>query len=122
MNDNTKHIAAKLYLYGMSKENIYHTMKDNGFKVSRKEIREYLNHDKMFGKFQDHSDYRASYDIQYKSMKMGVIKDYKQAQKIINRNYLIHVAIVLLNNEQIEYAGEVMNIVAKNPFLGYESP
>ena len=122
LNKQNKKISSALYLIGMSKNNIYKTMHDNGIKVKRKDVRTYLDRDKMYAKTSDKSNYRARYKRALIQQKQGIIPDYKEEQKRLNKNYLVYVSIEMLNKKKIKYSKEMKNIVGKVPSMGYTSP
>ena len=122
MNKQNKKISSALYLIGMSKNNIYKTMHENGIKIKRKDVRNYLDRDKMYAKTSDKSNYRARYKRALIQQKQGIIPDYKEEQKRLNKNYLVYVSIEMLNKKKIRYSKEMKNIVGKVPSMGYVSP
>ena len=122
LNKQNKKISSALYLIGMSKNNIYKTMHENGIKVKRKDVRNYLDRDKMYAKTSDKSNYRARYKRALIQQKQGIIPDYKEEQKRLNKNYLVYVSIEMLNKKKIKYSKEMKNIVGKVPSMGYVSP
>ena len=61
LNKQNKKISSALYLIGMSKNNIYKIMHENGIKVKRKDVRNYLDRDKMYAKTSNKSNYRERY-------------------------------------------------------------
>ena len=122
MNKQNKKISSALYLIGMSKNNIYKTMHENGIKVKRKDVRNYLDRDKMYAKTSDKSNYRKRYKRALIQQKQGIIPDYKEEQKRLNKNYLVYVSIEMLNKKKIKYSKEMKNIVGKVPSMGYVSP
>ena len=122
MNKQNKKISSALYLIGMSKNNIYKTMHENGIKVKRKDVRNYLERDKMYAKTSDKSNYRARYKRALIQQKQGIIPDYKEEQKRLNKNYLVYVSIEMLNKKKIKYSKEMKNIVGKVPNMGFVSP
>ena len=122
LNKQNKKISSALYLIGMSKNNIYKTMHENGIKVKRKDVRNYLDRDKMYAKTSDKSNYRARYKRALIQKKQGIIPDYKEEQKRLNKNYLVYVSIEMLNKKKIRYSKEMKNIVGKVPSMGYVSP
>ena len=122
LNKQNKKISSALYLIGMSKNNIYKTMHENGIKVKRKDVRNYLDRDKMYAKTSDKSNYRARYKRALIQQKQGIIPDYKEEQKRLNKNYLVYVSIEMLNKKKIRYSKEMKNIVGKVPSMGYVSP
>ena len=122
LNKQNKKISSALYLIGMSKNNIYKTMHDNGIKVKRKDVRTYLDRDKMYAKTSDKSNYRARYKRALIQQKQGIIPDYKEEQKRLNKNYLVYVSIEMLNKKKIKYSREMKNIVGKVPNMGFVSP
>ena len=122
MNKQNKKISSALYLIGMSKNNIYKTMHENGIKVKRKDVRNYLDRDKMYAKTSDKSNYRARYKRALIQQKQGIITDYKEEQKRLNKNYLVYVSIEMLNKKKIKYSREMKNIVGKVPNMGFVSP
>lgn len=122
MNKQNKKISSALYLIGMSKNNIYKTMHDNGIKVKRKDVRNYLDRDTMYAKTSDKSNYRKRYKRALIQQKQGIIPDYKEEQKRLNKNYLVYVSIEMLNKKKIKYSKEMKNIVGKVPNMGFVSP
>ena len=122
LNKQNKKISSALYLIGMSKNNIYKTMHENGIKVKRKDVRNYLDRDKMYAKTSDKSNYRERYKRALIQQKQGIISDYKEEQKRLNKNYLVYVSIEMLNKKKIKYSKEMKNIVGKVPSMGYVSP
>ena len=122
LNKQNKKISSALYLIGMSKNNIYKTMHDNGIKVKRKDVRNYLDRNKMYAKTSDKSNYRERYKRALIQQKQGIIPDYKEEQKRLNKNYLVYVSIEMLNKKKIKYSKEMKNIVGKVPSMGYVSP
>ena len=122
LNKQNKKISSALYLIGMSKNNIYKTMHENGIKVKRKDVRNYLERDKMYAKTSDKSNYRARYKRALIQQKQGIIPDYKEEQKRLNKNYLVYVSIEMLNKKKIKYSKEMKNIVGKVPNMGFVSP
>ena len=122
LNKQNKKISSALYLIGMSKNNIYKTMHENGIKVKRKDVRNYLDRDKMYAKTSDKSNYRARYKRALIQQKQGIIPDYKEEQKRLNKNYLVYVSIEMLNKKNIKSSKEMKNIVGKVPSMGYVSP
>ena len=122
LNKQNKKISSALYLIGMSKNNIYKTMQENGIKVKRKDVRNYLDRDKMYAKTSDKSNYRERYKRALIQQKQGIIPDYKEEQKRLNKNYLVYVSIEMLNKKKIKYNKEMKNIVGKVPSMGYVSP
>ena len=122
MNKQNKKISSALYLIGMSKNNIYNTMHENGIKVKRKDVRNYLDRDKMYAKTSDKSNYRERYKRALIQQKQGIIPDYKEEQKRLNKNYLVYVSIEMLNKKKIKYSKEMKNIVGKVPNMGFVSP
>ena len=122
LNKQNKKISSALYLIGMSKNNIYKTMHENGIKVKRKDVRNYLDRDKMYAKTSDKSNYRERYKRALIQQKQGIISDYKEEQKRLNKNYLVYVSIEMLNKMKIKYSKEMKNIVGKVPSMGYVSP
>ena len=122
MNKQNKKISSALYLIGMSKNNIYKTMHENGIKIKRKDVRNYLDRNKMYAKTSDKSNYRERYKRALIQQKQGIIPDYKEEQKRLNKNYLVYVSIELLNKKKIKYSKEMKNIVGKVPSMGYVSP
>ena len=122
MNKQNKKISSALYLIGMSKNNIYKTMHENGIKVKRKDVRNYLDRDKMYAKTSDKSNYRERYKRALIQQKQGIIPDYKEEQKRLNKNYLVYVSIEMLNKKKIKYSKEMKNIVGKVPNMGFVSP
>ena len=122
MNKQSKKISSALYLIGMSKNNIYKTMHENGIKVKRKDVRNYLDRDKMYAKTSNKSNYRERYKRALIQQKQGIIPDYKEEQKRLNKNYLVYVSIEMLNKKKIKYSKEMKNIVGKVPSMGYTSP
>ena len=122
LNKQNKKISSALYLIGMSKNNIYKTMHENGIKVKRKDVRNYLDRDKMYAKTSDKSNYRERYKRALIQRKQGIISDYKEEQKRLNKNYLVYVSIEMLNKKKIKYSKEMKNIVGKVPSMGYVSP
>ena len=122
LNKQNKKISSALYLIGMSKNNIYKTMQENGIKVKRKDVRNYLDRDKMYAKTSDKSNYRERYKRALIQQKQGIIPDYKEEQKRLNKNYLVYVSIEMLNKKKIKYSREMKNIVGKVPSMGYVSP
>ena len=112
MKKDYKRIASKLYLIGMSKNNIFAVMKDNGINVKRKEIREYLDI-KMFNKTGDTTRYRKRYSSLNKQFKVGMIADLEHSRKHLNKNYLIYVSIDLLKNKKIKYSKVLKSFVKK---------
>ena len=122
MNKQNKKISSALYLIGMSKNNIYKTMHDSGIKVKRKDVRNYLDRDKMYAKTSDKSNYRERYKRALIQQKQGIIPDYKEEQKRLNKNYLVYVSIEMLNKKKIKYSKEMKNIVGKVPSMGFVSP
>ena len=95
---------------------------ENGIKVKRKDVRNYLDRDKMYAKTSDKSNYRARYKRALIQQKQGIIPDYKEEQKRLNKNYLVYVSIEMLNKKKIKYSKEMKNIVGKVPSMGYVSP
>ena len=122
LNKQNKKISSALYLIGMSKNNIYKTMHENGIKVKRKDVRNYLDRDKMYAKTSNNSNYRERYKRALIQQKQGIISDYKEEQKRLNKNYLVYVSIEMLNKKKIKYSKEMKNIVGKVPSMGYTSP
>ena len=122
MNKQNKKISSALYLIGMSKNNIYKTMHENGIKVKRKDVRNYLDRDKMYAKTSNKSNYRERYKRALIQQKQGIISDYKEEQKRLNKNYLVYVSIEMLNKKKIKYSKEMKNIVGKVPNMGFVSP
>ena len=122
LNKQNKKISSALYLIGMSKNNIYKTMHDNGIKVKRKDVRNYLDRDKMYAKTSNKSNYRERYKRALIQQKQGIIPDYKEEQKRLNKNYLVYVSIEMLNKKKIKYSKEMKNIVGKVPNMGFVSP
>ena len=122
LNKQNKKISSALYLIGMSKNNIYKTMHENGIKVKRKDVRNYLDRDKMYAKTSNNSNYRERYKRALIQQKQGIISDYKEEQKRLNKNYLVYVSIEMLNKRKIKYSKEMKNIVGKVPSMGYVSP
>ena len=122
LNKQNKKISSALYLIGMSKNNIYKTMHENGIKVKRKDVRNYLDRDKMYAKTSNKSNYRERYKRAVIQQKQGIIPDYKEEQKRLNKNYLVYVSIEMLNKKKIKYSKEMKNIVGKVPSMGYTSP
>ena len=122
MNKQNKKISSALYLIGMSKNNIYKTMHENGIKVKRKDVRNYLDRDKMYAKTSNKSNYRERYKRALIQQKQGIIPDYKEEQKRLNKNYLVYVSIEMLNKKKIKYSKEMKNIVGKVPNMGFVSP
>jgi len=107
-----KRIISKLYLIGMSKNNIYTTLKDNGINVKRKEVREYLNN-RMYNKTGDTTRYRKRFVSLNKQFKVGMISDLEHSRKHLNKNYLIYVSIDLLKNKKIKYSKALKSFVKK---------
>ncbi len=122
LNKQNKKISSALYLIGMSKNNIYKTMHENGIKVKRKDVRNYLDREKMYAKTSDKSNYRERYKRALIQQKQGIISDYKEEQKRLNKNYLVYVSIEMLNKKKIKYSKEMKNIVGKVPNMGFVSP
>ena len=122
LNKQNKKISSALYLIGMSKNNIYKIMHENGIKVKRKDVRNYLDRNKMYAKTSDKSNYRERYKRALIQQKQGIIPDYKEEQKRLNKNYLVYVSIELLNKKKIKYSKEMKNIVGKVPNMGFVSP
>ena len=122
LNKQNKKISSALYLIGMSKNNIYKTMHENGIKIKRKDVRNYLDRNKMYAKTSDKSNYRERYKRALIQQKQGIIPDYKEEQKRLNKNYLVYVSIEMLNKKKIKYSKEMKNIVGKVPSMGYVSP
>ena len=122
LNKQNKKISSALYLIGMSKNNIYKTMHENGIKVKRKDVRNYLDRDKMYAKTSNKSNYRERYKRALIQQKQGIIPDYKEEQKRLNKNYLVYVSIEMLNKKKIKYSKEMKNIVGKVPNMGFVSP
>ena len=122
LNKQNKKISSALYLIGMSKNNIYKTMHENGIKVKRKDVRNYLDRDKMYAKTSNKSNYRERYKRALIQQKQGIISDYKEEQKRLNKNYLVYVSIEMLNKKKIKYSKEMKNIVGKVPNMGFVSP
>ena len=110
MRKDYKKISAKLYLLGMSKNNIYRTMKQNGLNVKRKEIRDYLKIS-MYAKTSDYTRYRTRYNMGHKMLQHGMIKDLQHEHDRLNTNYLIYVSIDLLKNKKIKYSKPLKRFV-----------
>lgn len=111
-----------LYLMGMSKNNIYSTMQENGLNVKRQEVRKYLKTN-MRGKTSKHSRYQSRYKNAMKMYKKGMIDDVKEERDRLNKNYLTYVTINLLSDKKIRYSKEFKKIAVKNLFTDtWESP
>ena len=118
MNKTNKKIAAQLYLIGMSKNNIFRTMKQNGFNVRRKEIRNYLDV-KIYGRESQFTRYRKRYANTLKELHVGMIKDVQRARDRLNKNYLTYVSISLLKNKKIKYTRTLSLFVHKQTIGKY---
>ena len=118
MRKDYKKIASKLYLIGMSKNNIYTTLKDNGIDVKRKEIRKYLNVE-MFNKTGDTTRYRKRYSSLNKQFKVGMISNLEHSRKHLNKNYLTYVSIDLLKSKKIKYSKALKSFVKKQTYGKY---
>ena len=112
MRKDYKRISAELYLIGMSKNNIYRTLNQNGIKVSRKQIRDYLDV-KMYNKTGDSTRYRKRYASLNTQYKVGMIKNLQHSRDHLNKNYLTYVSIVLLKNKKIKYSKVLKSFVKK---------
>ena len=112
MKKDYKRISAELYLIGMSKNNIYRTLNQNGIKVSRKQIRDYL-YVEMYNKTGNTTRYRKRYSSLEKQFKVGMIKDLQHSRDHLNKNYLTYVSIVLLKNKKIKYSKVLKSFVKK---------
>ena len=118
MKKDYKKIAIKLYLIGMSKNNIYAVLKDNGIDVKRKEIRKYLNVE-MFNKTGDTTRYRKRYSSLNKQFKVGMISNLEHSRKHLNKNYLTYVSIDLLKSKKIKYSKALKSFVKKQTYGKY---
>jgi hypothetical protein len=118
MNKTNKKIAVQLYLIGMSKNNIFRTMKQNGFNVRRKEIRNYLDV-KIYGRESQFTRYRKRYANTLKELHVGMIKDVQHARDRLNKNYLTYVSISLLKNKKIKYTRTLSLFVHKQTIGKY---
>ena len=112
---------SELYLMGMPKDSVYKTMKNEGFKVNRKDVRNYLNHDRMYAKISENYNYKKRVRQAKKVEQHGIIPDAKEEIERLNRNYLIHVSIRLLDKKKVKYTKSLQKIVVKNPMLGFTS-
>lgn len=99
MRKTDKRIAQKLYLIGMSKNNIYSTMKDNGFPVKRKEIRNYLEQS-SFNKFEK-SKYRDRYLVLKSPYGKGA-GSVKKNREALNKRFLQWSIVSLLKDKKIK--------------------
>ena len=107
-----KKISAELYLIGMSKNNIYRTLNQNGIKVSRQDVRDYLN-TSMYNKTGNTTRYRKRYSSLNKQFKVHMIKNLQHSRDHLNKNYLTYVSIVLLKNKKIKYSKALKSFVKK---------
>ena len=112
MNKTDKRIAVQLYLLGMSKNNIYRTMSQNGFNVRRKAIREYLTTN-LYGRESQYARYQKRYANTRKELNVGMIKDLQRARDRLNKNYLIYITITQLKAKKIQYRGNVSKFIHK---------
>ena len=112
MKKDYKRISAELYLIGMSKNNIYRTLNQNGIKVSRKQIRDYL-YVEMYNKTGNTTRYRKRYSSLNKQFKAHMIKDLQHSRDHLNKNYLTYVSIVLLKNKKIKYSKALKSFIKK---------
>ena len=121
LSKTNKRIMSELYLMGMPKDSVYKTMKNEGFKVNRKDVRNYLNHDRMYAKISENYNYKKRVRQAKKAEQHGIIPDAKEEIDRLNRNYLIHVSIRLLDKKKVKYTKALQKIVVKNPMLGFTS-
>ena len=112
MKKDYKRISAELYLIGMSKNNIYRTLNRNGIKVSRQDVRDYLN-TSMYNKTGNTTRYRKRYSSLNKQFKVHMIKNLQHSRDHLNKNYLTYVSIVLLKNKKIKYSKALKSFVKK---------
>lgn len=103
-------MISKLYLLGMSKNNIYRTMNQNGFRIPRKEIRDYLDVD-MYGNTSAFTRYRSRYKNVRKEFTHGMISDLQKGRDHLNTNYLIYVTITLVKDKKIKHRGAIAKFV-----------
>ena len=118
MRKDYKRISAELYLIGMSKNNIYRTLNQNGINVSRRDVREYLN-TKMYNRTGDTTRYRKRYSGLNKQFKVHMINDLQHSRDHLNKNYLTYVSIVLLKNKKIKYSKALKSFVKKQIYGKY---
>lgn len=118
MKKDYKRISAELYLIGMSKNNIYRTLNQNGINVLRRDVREYLN-TKMYNKTGNTTRYRKRYSSLNKQFKVHMIKDLQHSRDHLNKNYLTYVSIVLLKNKKIKYSKALKSFVKKQTYGKY---
>ena len=102
----------------MSKNNIFRTMKQNGFNVRSKEIRNYLDV-KIYGRESQFTRYRKRYANTLKELHVGMIKDVQRARDRLNKNYLTYVSISLLKNKKIKYTRTLSKFVHKQAMGKY---
>ena len=118
MNKTNKKIAVQLYLIGMSKNNIYRTMVQNGLNVRRKAVRDYLD-TKIYARESQFTRYRKRYANTLKELHVGMIKDVQRARDRLNKNYLTYVSISLLKNKKIKYTRTLSLFVHKQTIGKY---
>ena len=122
MKKSYKKIMANLYLIGVSKNNIYSTMKNNGLDVKRKDVRNYLKSE-IRGRTEQYSRYRSRYANALQLKKSGIITDVKKERDRLNKNYLTYITIKLLKDKKIKYSKDMRKIAIKNMSTeSWESP
>jgi hypothetical protein len=99
-----KILIANMYLFGVSKDAIYHTLKRNGIdRLTRKQIREYLKPmESNRGKFYEYTKRVKELRKSYKN-KIINKRQLKKEIKGMQDNYLKHALILMLNNKKYKY-------------------
>ena len=118
LDNDTKRIVSRLYLIGMSKDNIYKTLKENGIEVPRAKIRSYLSDKKLRGRFENTSNYRDRYSYVDKSPLFKNNKEEKIKEKRrLNKQYLQSTLIILLSQDKIKFKKKYKKLVKFNDYF-----
>ena len=109
MKNYEKKIAMELYRYGLSKDNIYKTMKEVGYDIRRKDVRELLYDKSLF------NSASSKYRERLKKITKERYEDVRKAKERLNHNYLAKVTIELIEKKEIRYNKKMKTYITKMP-------
>mgnify|MGYP001626269177 CR=1 FL=1 len=118
LDNDTKRIISRLYLIGMSKDNIYKTLKSNGIKVPRAKVRNYLSDNTIRGRFEGTSKYLERYSYVDKNPIFKNNREEKRKEKRrLNKQYLQSTLIILLSQDKIKYKKKYKKLVKYDDYF-----
>ncbi len=111
MSSSLKYVIIEAYHIGMSKYNIYKTLKLEGVNVTRREVYKILDRSMYYTN--KNTKYRIKYEAQPGLVRSGMVQDLEHQRFRLNKSYLQWIILTNLNDKIIRYTPEFKNFVHK---------